>query len=117
MHEFGLCEGVVEAVRRRAAGRPVQRVRLRIGVRHAAEAASMEQAFQLLAEGTEADSATLVLVTIPARLACRSCGASTDTTDLLALCPSCGGDDVELSGGDELTLESLEYRWNSNTPS
>jgi len=117
MHEFGLCEGVLDTVRRRAAGRPVRRVRLRIGVRHAAEAASMEQAFQLLAEGTEASGATLVLVTIPARLACRGCGATADTTDLLALCPACGGDDVELTGGDELTLESLEYAWNSTTPS
>ena len=109
MHEFGLCEGVLEAVRRRADGRPVRQVRLRVGVRHAAVPASMEQAFQLLAEGTEAGGATLVLVTIPARLACRGCGATADTDDLLAVCPSCGSDDVSLDGGDELTLESLEY--------
>jgi hydrogenase nickel incorporation protein HypA/HybF len=109
MHEYGLCAGLLEGVRRRAAGRPVRRVRVRVGVRHAAEAESMTLAFQLLAEGTEASSATIELITVPARLSCRACDAAADTTDLLAVCPRCGSDDVDVTGGDELLLESLEY--------
>jgi hydrogenase nickel incorporation protein HypA/HybF len=109
MHEFGLAEGIVDAVRRRAVGRPVRRVRLRAGVRHAIDGASMAQAFQLLAQGTEAEGATLDLVTVPARLGCRSCGRSAATLDLLARCPACDADTVDVSGGDELVLESLTY--------
>jgi Zn finger protein HypA/HybF involved in hydrogenase expression len=48
MHEFGLAEGVLETVRRRAAGRPVSRVRVRAGVRHGVDADSMAQAFQFV---------------------------------------------------------------------
>jgi hydrogenase nickel incorporation protein HypA/HybF len=109
VHEIGLCEGVLETVCRRAAGRPVRRVRVRAGVRHAVDPQSMAQAFHLVSQGTEAAGATVDLVTVPARLTCRTCGATADTTDLLAVCGRCGSDDVELDGGDELVLESIEY--------
>jgi hydrogenase nickel incorporation protein HypA/HybF len=109
VHELGLCEGVLETVRRRAAGRTVRRVRVRAGVRHAVDPESMSQAFALVAEGTEAAGASVDVVTVPARLTCRACGASADTADLLAVCPRCHGVDVELRGGDELVLESIEY--------
>jgi hydrogenase nickel incorporation protein HypA/HybF len=110
MHEFGLAEGVLEAVRRRAGGRPVRRVRLRAGVRHGVDAESMAQAFRFVAAGTEADGAGLDLVTLPVRLTCRMCGYAGETLDVLAACPRCHGDAVDLAGGDELVLESLEYR-------
>jgi hydrogenase nickel incorporation protein HypA/HybF len=109
VHEFGLAEGVLDTVRRRAAGRPVRRVRLRAGVRHGIDEASMAQAFRFVAQGTEAEDATLDLITVPARLRCRSCGRSAETYDVLACCPGCDTDAVDLVGGDELVLESLTY--------
>ena len=110
MHEFGLAEGVLDAVQRRAGGRPVRRVRLRAGIRHGVDPESMAQAFQFVSGGTEAEGAVLDVVPIPVQLTCRSCGYAEDTLDLLAACPQCHGDAVDLAGGDELVLESLEYR-------
>ena len=66
MHEFGLCEGVVDAVRQRAGGRRVTGVRVRFGVRHAVDEESLAQAFAMVAEGTEAAGAAVELVTVPA---------------------------------------------------
>src|SRR5689334_19547535 len=109
MHEFGLAEGVLQTVQRRAGGRPVRRVRVRAGVRHGVDAESMAQAFGFVAAGTEADGAALDLVVVPVRLVCRDCGYAADTFDVLATCPGCAGDAVDLAGGDELVLESLEY--------
>jgi hydrogenase nickel incorporation protein HypA/HybF len=110
MHEFGLAEGVLAAVRQRAAGRKVAGIRVRFGVKHAVDSESMAQAFGLVAEGTEAADATVDLVTVPATLTCRACGFSAETTDLLAVCPRCDGSDVELAGGDEMVLESITYQ-------
>jgi hydrogenase nickel incorporation protein HypA/HybF len=45
MHEFGLCEGIVDAIQRRAAGRPVARVRVRIGVLHRVVTEAFQHAF------------------------------------------------------------------------
>jgi hydrogenase nickel incorporation protein HypA/HybF len=109
LHEFGLAEGIVDAVRRRAGGRPVRLVRLRAGVRHAIDPSSMAQAFAALARGTEAEGATLDLVTVPARLRCGACGRSTPIFDVLARCPACDAEAVNVVGGDELVLESLTY--------
>ena len=109
MHEYGLCEGVLETVRQRAGGRQVAGIRVRFGVRHAVVEESLAQAFSFVAAGTEAAGAVVELVTVPATIDCRDCGLHAETTDVLALCPRCGGDDVTISGGDEMTLESITY--------
>jgi hydrogenase nickel incorporation protein HypA/HybF len=109
MHEYGLCEGVLATVRQRAGGRKVAEIRVRFGVRHAVDSESLAQAFSAVAEGTEAAGAAVELVTVPATLSCRSCGSVTETTDVLAVCPRCSSDDVAITGGDEMTLESITY--------
>jgi hydrogenase nickel incorporation protein HypA/HybF len=109
MHEFGLCEGVLAAVRQRAAGRTVAGIRVRFGVRHAVDAESLAQAFSFLADGTEAAGATVDLVTVPAMVTCRDCGSSAESADPLPVCPRCASADVEVSGGDEMILESVSY--------
>lgn len=109
MHEYGLAEGVLATVRQRAAGRRVAGIRVRFGVRHAVDAESLAQAFRFVAEGTEAAGAAVDLVTVPATLTCRGCGRTAQTADVLAACPRCGGEDVEITGGEEMTLESITY--------
>jgi len=109
MHEYGLCEGVLDTVRQRAGGRKVAGIRVRFGVRHAVVEESLVQAFSFVAAGTEAAGAVVELVTVPATIDCRDCGLRAETTDVLAVCPRCGGDDVAISGGDEMTLESITY--------
>ena len=109
MHEFGLCEGVVDAVRQRAGGRRVTGVRVRFGVRHAVDEESLAQAFSMIAEGTEAAGAAVELVTVPATIDCPDCGYSGETTDLLATCPRCASNNAQISGGDEMVLESITY--------
>jgi hydrogenase nickel incorporation protein HypA/HybF len=117
MHEFGLCEGVLEAVRNRAAGRPVAGIRVRCGVRHAVDPETMSQAFGFIAAGTEADGAAVEIITVPVTVKCRGCGNASESTDLLAVCPRCNDSDVELTGGDELVLESVRYATGGAAPS
>ena len=109
MHEFGLCEGVVEAIQRRAAGRRVARARVRLGALHRVVRAAFEQAFALAAAGTEAESASVELMVIPVRANCLTCNARLESDDAIAVCPKCGGLDLDLTGGEEIILESIEY--------
>jgi hydrogenase nickel incorporation protein HypA/HybF len=110
MHEVGLCEGILEAVLSRAGDRRVSRVRIRAGIRHGVDTGSMEQAFRLVADGTEAEAAVVEVVPVPATLSCRTCGQTAPTHDVIAVCPHCHGDDVDITGGDELILESIGYQ-------
>jgi hydrogenase nickel incorporation protein HypA/HybF len=108
VHEVGLCEGVLEAVERRAAGRPVLAVTVRAGAMHRIVPESMETAFALVAAGTVAEGAEIRLVLVPVLVRCRDCGLEVESADPLAVCTRCGATDLELRGGDELLLESLE---------
>jgi hydrogenase nickel incorporation protein HypA/HybF len=110
VHELGLCEGVLEAVERRAAGRRVTGVRLRVGTLHRVVEPALDQAFELVAAGTVAEGATVELVTVPVRVACGACGQVTEAEDLAAVCPACGADQPDCTGGDELVLESITLK-------
>jgi hydrogenase nickel incorporation protein HypA/HybF len=109
MHEISYCESVLEAVLRRADGRPVRRIGVRAGSLHRLVPAAFEQSFQLVAAGTLADGASTEVLAVPATAICRTCGNRFDTPDPVASCPSCGGFEVDLEGGDEFTLIWLEY--------
>jgi hydrogenase nickel incorporation protein HypA/HybF len=110
VHEMSYCEGVLEAVERRAAGRPVARVRVRIGVVHRVVAAAFAQSFEMAAAGGVAAGAVTEVVTIPVQGSCPACGASFETSEPHPACPTCGALDVMTEGGDEVILELIEYR-------
>lgn len=108
MHELGLCEAILAAVERRAAGRRVARVRIRAGTLLRVVEPALDQAFALVADGTVAEGATVELIVVPLRATCRVCQHVEEADEIIAVCPACGATDVELAGGEELTLESIE---------
>lgn len=110
MHELGLCIGIVDAVQRRAGGRPVARVRVRVGCLHHVHPDAFAQSFAVAAMGTVADGAEAELVEVVALAACRGCGNRFETVAAVPACPRCGSVDLHVTGGDELTLELIEYR-------
>jgi hydrogenase nickel incorporation protein HypA/HybF len=109
MHELGMCEDIVAAVTQRAQGRRVAAVRVRVGSLQRVHPEAFVQSFALAADGTVAAGARVDLVAVAARTRCASCGATTESEELLTACPACGGVDVRIAGGDELVLESIEY--------
>ena len=107
MHELGLCQGIVDAVERRAAGRRVTGVKVRVGALHRVVEPALDQAFSLAAAGTVAEGAEVEMVLVPVRLDCRACGHQAASDDPLRACQNCGGIDLDMVGGDELVLESI----------
>jgi hydrogenase nickel incorporation protein HypA/HybF len=108
VHEFGLCEAIVDTVERRAAGRRVLGVRIRIGARHNVVEPAFEQAFSMVAAGTVAEGAEVEWIVVPVRARCRSCGLEFETRDVWATCRRCRGGDLDVEGGEELMLEAIE---------
>lgn len=108
MHELGLCEGIVDAVVRRARGRRVTGARVRIGG-HLVDAEVIRQGVAVAAVGTVAADAAVDLVLDPLVATCRGCGRAAPVVDHAALvaCPACGGLDLRLRGEDQVLLESI----------
>jgi hydrogenase nickel incorporation protein HypA/HybF len=110
MHELGLCTSIVDAIEKRAGERPVAHVRVRVGQLHHVHPEAFEQSFAVAAMGTVAESAAAELVLLPVRARCGGCDATWAGDEIPVACPGCGSVDIDLVGGDELVLESIEYR-------
>lgn len=109
MHEVGLVDGIVEAVQRRAGDRPVARFRVRIGTLHRASQGPMDQALELVAAGTALEGSVMELIQVPVTTTCGACGKVAESHDLPPFCEGCSSSEITHAGGDELTLESIEY--------
>lgn len=110
MHELGLCTSIIDAVLRRAGERPVARVRVQVGQLHHVHPEAFDQSFAVAAQGTVAQDAAAELVLLPVRARCSACAHEWDGDALPQGCPTCEAVEFELTGGDELMLESIEYR-------
>jgi hydrogenase nickel incorporation protein HypA/HybF len=110
MHELGLCASIVDAIEHRASGREVAAVRVRVGRLHHVHPEAFDQSFAVAAQGTVAEGARADLVLTPVSVGCTTCGAEAEGDELPLGCHECGSVDLVVVGGDELVLESLEYR-------
>src|ERR1700733_10535520 len=110
MHELGLCTSIVDAIEHRAGTRPVTRVRVRVGRLQHVHPEAFDQSFAIAAMGTVAEEAAAELVLLPVRARCLGCGDEWECEEAPPACPGCGTTAVELTGGDELVLELIEYR-------
>jgi hydrogenase nickel incorporation protein HypA/HybF len=106
---MGVSEAIAEATLARARGRRVTAVRVRVGGGHALNAGSLDQWFQMAVDGTVAEGATVDVVVDPLRVRCAGCGNEESAADpvMTVACPRCGGVDVELSGTEQIVLESI----------
>jgi hydrogenase nickel incorporation protein HypA/HybF len=108
MHELSIADSVVGIVERNARGRRVSAVELRVGHLRQVVPSALEFAFQLVSEGTVAEGAELRMEEVPAAGDCRGCGSETPLPEFPLTCRHCGGFDVEVTRGEELSVDSLE---------
>lgn len=108
MHEMAVAQGILAIALEAAGGRPVTRIRLRVGRLHALVPESLEFSFRLAAEHTPAALARLEMQEVPARVRCRACGSEGEPDLLLFSCPACGASEVEFVAGEELEVDAVE---------
>ena len=108
MHELSIAESVVQIASRHARGRPVAVVELKVGHLRQVVPSALEFAFELVAQGTELEGAELRLLEVAAAGRCRTCASETTLPDFPLTCRTCGSLDVEVTAGEELSVDSLE---------
>jgi|SRR5208337_1292101 len=111
MHEMSLCQGVIQILEEQGAAHHFSRVkmvRLEIGPLAAVEPGAMRFCFGAVARGTLAESAELDIITTEVTAWCFPCGDLVTIKDRPAVCPNCGGYQLQMTGGNELRIKELE---------
>jgi hydrogenase nickel incorporation protein HypA/HybF len=107
MHELSITRNIVAIVAEAAGGRRVSRVTLDIGVLSAVVPDALRFCFDVVSAGTAVAGAELVVREVQAAAHCRNCGADFLVDAAVAVC-ACGSRELALTGGDELTIRTME---------
>ena len=111
MHEFGVTESIVNIAldkANEAQASKITKINLVIGELSGFVPDSIQFYFDFLSKDTIAEKTTLHFELVPAQLRCRSCSTDFQLRDTLWTCPKCQSQSVEIIGGRELYIESLE---------
>jgi len=111
MHELSITQMmldlVLEEARKNDAAR-VQAITLVIGKMSGIVDDCVRFYFDFLSRDTIAKGARLAFKPVPAKARCRECGREFKLEELKWVCPGCGTTRIEIVGGKELYVESIE---------
>jgi len=113
MHEFAICENLVEAVLTEmkeidSGTCRLVKVRVTVGALRQIVPENLTLAYAVMTHDTPAACSTLELESVPIVAVCKQCGEKGEISGALFLCNACGSRELELISGMELYLESME---------
>jgi len=103
-------------VERRAAGREVRTVHVRIGQLRQIVPDTLAYCWELLCADTALAGSRLEVESIRASIRCRACGRTAEIGDLpIFVCGGCASSDVEVLSGEEFVITALDLAEGANT--
>ena len=111
MHELSITQSIVDVISKKSQEGQVSRitqVNLVIGELSGFVPDCIKFYFDSLSKDTIAEGAVLNFQLIPARLRCRGCSITFSPQDSDWTCPECHSLSLEIIGGRELYIESME---------
>ncbi len=107
MHELAIAESLVGIAADHAGGRRVTRVDVKVGALRQVVPSALRFGFEVTAQGTVVEGASLRIEPVAAEGLCR-CGTRSTLRRFPFACQACGALDLEIVGGEELLVEALE---------
>jgi len=114
MHEASIAEALIKTAEeelKRSYPQKVARIKIleiKVGKLSGVSVDALKFAFEILKKGTSLEDAELKVEEPKAVCNCRSCGKTSEIDDLFQGCPLCKSFNIDIKGGDELLIESIE---------
>jgi hydrogenase nickel incorporation protein HypA/HybF len=111
MHEMAITRsmvGLVLAEAEKAGGGKVKSINVVLGEMSGVVDRCVQFYFDYMSKGTAAEGAELVFKNVPNQARCRKCGSVFSPRDIFWSCDKCQSLEVDIIGGDELRVESIE---------
>ena len=111
MHEVSICESILdilkdEAIKNEAS--KVTAVRLKIGELSGVVEDALRFAFEVVAKGSIAEGASLVIEEVPLTARCKSCGKEFHIVGYAFSCKHCESPEIEVVSGREMQIEDID---------
>ena len=120
MHEMSIARGMLTEVlqlAKRQSATAVEGLFLRLGEFAGVEPALLISAFDHVAKTTLAADVRVEIDFVPLQVTCNNCGQTFRPERFHFRCASCGGTDVQIISGEELTLVSIDVSIADEVPS
>jgi hydrogenase nickel incorporation protein HypA/HybF len=111
MHELSLAQNIISIIEEQMRNRPQSRVKavyMQVGKMSNVLVDSLIFGFDTLISGTAFQGTRLVIEEPPVKVKCSVCSAESEIEQFNFCCAACGGVDVEVIGGNELFVSSIE---------
>jgi len=111
MHEIGIADSILQAVRVEAARHPCARpvrVGMRIGELAGVDPEALRFCLEILTDGTDLEHLQLEIEVCRRQHRCAACKSDFLVSGYDFRCPTCGGESKEFTGGDQLEFSYLE---------
>lgn len=111
MHELAVTQSMFDLVMeefKKVDAKKVGRINIVVGEMTGVVGDSIQFYFNFLSQGTPAEGALISVQQKPPEARCRKCGKTFKLGDFDWTCSNCRGDELEIIGGNELYLESIE---------
>lgn len=111
MHELAITQSMLDLVldqAEKAEATSVGKINLVIGEMTGVVDRAVQFYFDFLSKGTAAEGAALAFKVIPTTAKCRNCYKNFELGEFDWTCPHCQSNNIEITGGKELFVESIE---------
>ena len=99
---------IVEDTARANAATRVTRVRLEIGALAQVEVQAMHFAFEVVKQGSMAQTAQLEIVQVDGSAWCMACSTAVTVAQRGEACPHCGSHQLQITGGDRMRVMDID---------
>ncbi len=113
MHEFSIVQSLIATCKRVAKEHEadeVLEIHITAGRLAGIEPHFIEAAFEILREGTICENSSLHVDIQEIEALCNSCQTNFSVKNFRFVCPSCGGDNIEITKGKGLIIDHIELR-------
>lgn len=111
MHELAITQSMFEIIRQQAVqarAEKVTKINLVIGEMTGVVGDCVQFYLDFLSKGTEVEGAIVAVTMVPPKAKCLTCGQTFVVKPMEWKCPQCGSVSLEITGGKELYVESIE---------
>ncbi len=111
MHELSITQSMLEVALEQAEkseAKEIKKINVVVGEMTGIVEQCVQFYFKFLGKRTIAEGAVLSFTRVPTTARCRSCGKHFEVEEFAWACPHCGDNDIEITAGKELFVESIE---------